>query len=264
MPHIYHDPAALESSVPVYWARLEFFGRIAALIPDVLTRLRDDVLPVFQATWQDTDPAHLRQWRTLRTMAGQFRAMPDARRRDAVIRLGADPVPLVDALTAWGAQWNLSDDWCADVALSTLRWWANVPETLTSESGLSWHPGGIGTWVVILDVPPLDAWKPNIESWEAFSVRVDEWKKRNRGTAEATAAAAGMTLPPEKRARSSPDRGRDFEMLARFQVQGWTQRNIAGTYRTPRGHQLTEKAVADALRRTADMIGLTRRSTPPE
>lgn len=248
MPRIgaeYQDPSEGDQATTVQHARLVFLSRIERVAPDVLTTLRDGVLPQF-SSWR---VAGAEPWYFMAACARwpSLHAMPQSEPLAA----------FTAALEAWAARWRLTDEWLKDDALSTLRTWHEFPQTLTYKP-LHFHSTGWGGAVLELDMPPCLPFEPTMETWDAFAARVEEWTRQNRQSAQRLAKDHGLEAGPEKRGK---DPALHFEWLVRYQCQGWTHERIATEYEAPSSPDglRARSTVTKALKETAKLIGLTLR-----
>jgi hypothetical protein len=187
------------------------------------------------------------------------------------------------AIAPWQDRWHLTDEWIAGevyLALVLVR----RPLPATARVGASWtyfdrEPGGPfspiypptggvpGTTAFLHSLAkplaPLFVfsarWYPQYES----RAEISRWLRKQfeqdltayLDACETTMEAAGLVRAPKKYPRLRGDARQHLDWLVRFQVQEWSQTRIAQHYE--RGNA---KTVADALRKTATLIGLTRRS----
>jgi hypothetical protein len=248
--------------------RFRFLHRAAALEPDLQPSLAEAIEAVPVATfempeyrsnggadaWSQAFEEHLAQFERIRT-----------------------------AIAPWQDRWHLTDEWIAGevyLALVLVR----RPLPATARVGASWtyfdrEPGGPfspiypptggvpGTTAFLHSLAkplaPLFVfsarWYPQYES----RAEISRWLRKQfeqdltayLDACETTMEAAGLVRAPKKYPRLRGDARQHLDWLVRFQVQEWSQTRIAQHYE--RGNA---KTVADALRKTATLIGLTRRS----
>jgi len=233
-----------------HWGRQIFLYVVSRVEPAVLGTLRDEVHGVYLETSRDLDH-------------------PDT----------------AGAMRAWAARWNLSEPWVLEYARQTLEAWGMT----------RWKPGEphpprrgmrIGNWpdrpakelrwefghrvafprVEPPQPPPVRVipWEPTLVRWTDYAAaqreQFDLWLTRYRAIVDRWAAENDMAPTTRKRSRRDDGPLAHYEWLARWQVQGWTQQAIGKHY-----GRREEKTVADAIRRTSELIGLARRSlTTPE
>jgi len=253
----------------VWTARMIFLSKVEVLAPQVLEALRDDVAPHYLAAWEAPDdrfptrehwelaPSFFRQ--DIATLAAEH---PDA----SYSRLA----PFNDALRTWSDQFHLADEWCAQVALHTLNDWARSSHPVREP--LRFRLPSFGGAVPEDPTPPdfrLPEWSPTFETWAEVEERAraafENALKQYREAGRAWAGGLGLEAAPTMKAPKDLDLSAHFEWLVRWQVQGWTQPRIANEYKRrfgqdPAWKERDPKSIASALRKTADLIGLTRRS----
>lgn len=260
----YHLPSDLHSAA-LTDARAVFLRRVEQHAPEVLRSLREDVLPVYRHTWANPDLQTRvgRQWWDRN--AASWHLIIDMVEQGQAGYEGL--VPLLHALQEWRDRFSLADDWLLSDALETLYTWTCVPGHLDSAPDeFIQHDDDGGVWepIVAPAAFSLPECLPTLETWAAYEKRArrafDAVLREYRRSVDAYAKAAGLVASTEKRNRTGGDPFKHFDWLVRFQVQRWTHKKIAGHYRTTAGHAYTEKTVASAIRRTAESIGLTRRS----
>ncbi len=221
----------------------ELFQAIRRVAPEVLERLRDDVLPCFEEARAESSPLTLRK----------------VKQADPISDEGL--VPLKRAFDGWANSFYLTDQWAESIAWQTLDRWIASQEARDllqiSLPSVTWIP------------PVSDAdreftfsdpgWDPALETKKTFVTRIgDRFEERLQVYLAAVThqfECQGWERTPEKR------REDHFEWLARYQVQGWTHRMIADEYSTD-AKILGEDTVSKALNRLANRMGLTLR--PPD
>lgn len=191
----------------------------------------------------------------------------------------AIPAVAVEHVHAWQCRWNLPDQWARDFALSMLSFVAFVEAHHEDIEGLFEADDTAAIDIIFRGaIPPSDrrtldmamevsGTLPLVE--EGFLPAVDRWvvteETRKDATArmrrsfeqqlqqyldavEMEAREAALLRTPEKHQHLH------YEWLARWQVQGWSYGQVAMHYK------VSEKTVKDAIPRTANEIGLTRRT----
>jgi hypothetical protein len=185
-------------------------------------------------------PESLGTWQVLVTFIDQFLPESDA---------------LVDAIRAWAVQFNLTDEWILDIAVTTLGAWVNEPEAIDQPT---WH------FPDILMLQPLNptekqfsfaaSWDAPFESWQDFDPRIqrsfrkarDEFKEQVEGLLQ----SRGWQHPSTRQTEH-------FRWLALYQVKTMSalqiftklKLNLAGGANT----------VSKGITKTAGLIGLTLR-----
>ena len=189
------------------------------------------------------------------------------------------------AIVPWQNRWHLTDDWiCDELYLALVFVRRSLPATdRVCESWKYFDREPIGPFSPIypptgglpgttgflhsLAKPPAHQfvfsarWYPQYESRADISRSLRKQFKQDLtaylDAVEKQMETAGLVKTPKKRPRRGGDAMQHFDWLVHFQVQCWTQASIAAKY-----GDLDISTVAYALRSTAELIGLTRRSTP--
>lgn len=231
-----------EYDTPRLWGRVEFVRRAAEIEPKLLESLVDDVFP-FES--------------------------------------GEDERGLKRAFAAWRERWCLLDDWIvpfvayvsprryddddirryvrppedrAAMLREVKRTWGSVvvryPPRSEPASPTMWFPSQLFKFQYSPWMPTME-WRSNYTAFvkHSFERALNEYLD----DIERRAEAAGLKRTPEKRARSG-DATLHYEWLARWQVQGWSYAAISKHYR------VSKKTVETAIPKTAEEIGLTRRT----
>ncbi len=187
------------------------------------------------------------------------------------------------AIMPWQNRWHLTDDWISEELHSALCWITGNLRA-TERVGAAWKyfdlervrpfsaiypptgglPGTTGfQHSLAKPLPPLFAfhgrWYPQYE----FRADISRWLRKQfeqeltayLDAVEKQMKTAGLVKTPKKCPRSGGDTMQHFDWLVCFQVQEWSHHLIGQHY-----GRLDDKTVADALRKTATLIGLTRRS----
>lgn len=189
------------------------------------------------------------------------------------------------AIMPWQNDWRLTDDWISEELHSAFCWVSgNLPATERVHAAWKYFnrepirpfspiypptgglPGTTGFRHYLSEPVPLllvfrARWYPQYE----FRADILGWLKGQfeqeltayLDAVEKQMKAAGLVKTPIKRSRRGGDAMQHFDWLVLFQVRYRTQASIAKQY-----GNLDISTVADALRSTAELIGLTRRSTP--
>ena len=167
-----------------------------------------------------------------------------------------EAVPLRSAIEEWGANWNLSDEWCFGIALHTLvRWVKSEPHR---EARVWFFPGSVGS------MP---------RAWFTFETKGyqaiwDDWgETKKRMTSEFQRALGEHKRAQELAVREAEDRtieekrhSEHFEWLVRFQALGEPPDAIVRWIGQKRaGRPPTSQSVLEGLRTAADLIGLSLR-----
>lgn len=212
------------------FARELFLNRIRRDAPAVLETLREQVLPVYREQWSEG-------------------------------RVGM-------ALHEWGSRWNLTDPWCLDLALETLREWAGWPLALRH---LTWArpPRPDRMWAGG-DEPRrptlrLPAWFPALQTFASFEAEAREaferWVQSYREAGEEWASRHGVEPVPDDRPGHESSPALRFSWLVRFQVLGESASAIASAPDPddPDAPPVDTGTVGDVVAREAARIGLTLR-----
>ena len=172
---------------------------------------------------------------------------------------------LRDSVHRWAQQHSLTDPWLLDTILINLCMWANSPDR---HQALDWtYPGGhliskkskgakgvsliMGSpgGVYIESRPPDESprpYDPVVETRSEYIASLEPYLDKQ----EAVFRSIGFHKTKLKRKRVH------FEWLVRYQIQSWSQRQIADAYSDT---TLTEDAIGKAVRETAELVGLTVR-----
>lgn len=252
-------------------ARKLFLDKVAELAPDVKASLFDDILQTYREAYQKTQPPPEQV-----SPAGPFgeevvRQHPPEWvswqwREDHWNGDDSDWPPELSQLRKqvldWAQRWNLQDPWVLDAVLRTLRVWHKRIDPGTSpesEQPLKFHPP---RFIDSLATPPFEfchqAWRPQWTTWEAFNEQVRSEFERQltayRKAREAEVEEQGLERSPKKLKQLEANADQHFDWLVRFQVLKQTQSHIAAQV------SRTKRTVQDALRHTAELVGITRRS----
>ncbi len=281
MPRIgpeYRDPRIDYSR---WSAQKLFLERVSELVPETLDSLRQDVLPAFRRAAEATRPSPRPP-----THVGPFgdpsvrRASPIPWRTWAQITIDVyakqpEMSALRDRLSTWSSHWNLTDDWALDSAIRTLRS-MEAKSRRRASVDIDGELVLLPPWVVAgARIVPFTferrGWIPQKQQWIAYQAETREefehQLKKYRDDWASWLEASGPWRPglkrsPEKRTRGGDDAFRHSDWLVRFQVQGWTHERIAKEYDRAYDDAVRKtNTVADAIRETAKLIGLTRRSS---
>lgn len=256
----YYDPREGANAHHTHVARLDFFECIAHTAPEVLTALRDDVLPTVDAPslWP---PPLTSPWPLVGLNA---EAVPND--TDATLGMMAywpwpPDAPPRRALESWARRYHLGDAWLLSCALFTLLHWVLYPDQHLASSPLVFQMTGWLERTLEVDVPPCEPYRPTQESLRNFALRVEGWTRMNIEAAAQLAAARGLRRTPRKNAsRRAAAQNLHYEWLVRWQCQEWTEEGIAKKYqREYDAIKRTSRTVRRALTQTAQLIGLTLR-----
>lgn len=174
------------------------------------------------------------------------------------------PSPTDEELGAWASRWHLSEPWVLEVARDSIEWWAvSKPEPLT------WSLIGPEKGALVPPVPSLDLgpWWPWFETRQEAERRLrKDFPKRLKAYLDGVQASLeeqGLSRPQEKRSNLAEhadiggDAAQHFTWLALYQCQEMSHQTIADQLNRDR------RSVGKALKKTADMIGLTLREPKP-
>ncbi len=157
-------------------------------------------------------------------------------------------------ILSWGERWHLTDPWLLDVALQYLRlrhqghpWDAEDPFV----KGRFPDPSFIDTDKQVGLVRP--EWHPQWESRAAY--KENRLREIDEHMDEKEAWAESQGMKPGIKKRGSFDK--HFEWLARYQVVPESYGEVGQVVHADRS------TVRDAVRKTADLIGLTLRAGSP-
>ena len=256
---------------PIHPGRQSFLNAISLVAPEVLSDLQQNVLS-FYVEWQGSTSkqTNTRRLRRLSNsavsppVAALSKELYEARTRKYAhfpSDTGAARRQFEDKLQAWGTRWNLTDAWILDAASNLLRTWypdqprrrllwhyptAQIPEILRAKERSfrfqHWRWPIEAAWT-------REMFHENILA--KFERELDEYCER----IERLAAERGIKPHRSKRGRS----GSEFEhyhWLAKYQL------GLASAAELAKSSGVTVRAVQDALKRTAEEIGLHRRTVP--
>ncbi len=248
-------------------SRRVFLHRAASLVPELLPSLAEAIKLV---------PAEALELPAYPDDGGGYGRLAESVSRFEQFRAG---------ITQWQNRWHLTDDWVSGELHSALSWLrGNLPalervrtawKYFDLERPRSFSPiyppkGGLpGTTgfqhSLAKPLPPLFVFRARWYPQYEFRADISRWLRKQfdqdlvayLDAVEKQMETAGLVKTPTKRPRRGGDSMQHFDWLVRFQVQGWTQARIAAE-----NSNLDISTVADALRSSATLIGLTRRSTP--
>ena len=232
-----YEPADLWMSQPR--ARALFFAAVRRVVPRVYDDLAGEPFELFRSCGFSN--------------AAELWSLPES----------AAPA-LWAGLRRWGKRWNLADGWVLETVLTFLDDWLAFPEhhatrthpEVPSSEG-DWTP----FWRSMLEPDPLppddrrvsfDAeWDPILttraEAERELRGAFEDYLRRRLDEIETLAESRGLVPTAEKR------RPEHFEWLVYYQVELWSQGEIAEQYGVDR------TTVRDALKHAADLLGLTLR-----
>lgn len=167
-------------------------------------------------------------------------------------------VALRDAVLAWGDRWRLRDDWILDVAVSTLREMYHDPTG--SDSFAEPDFMAKATPLAPFEFRPLILEsETDSEYTSAVLVALKEYCARSK---EIAVIEGLLPVPLKKKPKDTSNTDLHVEWLVRHQVQGWSHKQIAIRYgRAYNEFKGTSRTVSNAVRKTADLIGLTLRTS---
>ena len=225
---------------PKHHAQDYFLRAVAAVAPEVLVTFESDVAEAARGAGTRLDDPESLFW-----LSSHIRPFKEA----------------------WQARWNLRETWVSTAADFTLWEWLRldgrtIQDVWPAMGGLIRELDDYDAQDFTITVVP---WIPGVETRAAAEARLrgelEDFLRRHLNGREREAEAVGMMRTPTKRARRGQDPNAHFEWLARFQVQEWSYSRIASHY------DVSRRAVEDAVRLTAELIDLTRRTvrarTPP-
>lgn len=263
----------------IAWAgRRVFLLAVLRVAPQTVDSLAQDVLPAYSPEFS----AYQEGTRTFVCFAdGVLRYVVGSGVQNLAARLAARSglwvpslsagddadkalAPFAAALAGWAGRWHLRDDWILNVALTTLDSLSRVERPCASwrfvASILRYpHYGGPMPAAPALT---LDPWLPTTETYAAYRTRALSECARQLDEylfcVDEHYDEAGFKLTPEYRALEH-----HAEWLVRYQVleEEWPDiaatatRELADGRRAP----VTDQAVRDAVKKTADLLGLTLR-----
>jgi hypothetical protein len=243
-----------------------FFRHVDELVPDVLARLRADVMPVYAETVAGhLDCPSCASWRDWHRSAAIL-DMP--RVADAVPHL----VPLVNALRQWSEDHGFADGWMRDVAVETMHWWWLRGDTA---DGWQLHLRGVVSFdpdsddappaIAPLVLPPCDPLQQSLDEYETMArgMLAAHLREHRRAVQEWATGHPELQRPPAKRDRTRHGVDVHVAWLVLWQVSRWTRPAIANKYnvgKRTRGatrivHSGTS-SIADGVQSAADLIGL--------
>jgi hypothetical protein len=172
---------------------------------------------------------------------------------------GPDNVQLVEFVKAWGERFKLTDPWLHQAATLTLHQWHTDPEA----------PGAL-FWAGLPDMPiqttppaerqmmfEAQGWLGESEDWIEFKRRAtdtfNEQLKAYKVGVDAKLKHIGSRSAPKLREKDH------FRWLALYQVRGWSPRKLATDLIENDRRDISENGVLRAIRRKAQLIGLTLR-----
>lgn len=213
---------------------------------EALDELREHVLPAFQKTVEATtsDESPRPDWLSPQGLRGQWTQLP------------AEPPELRtlrDAIGEWAVGHVLPAPELMDAVLEVLRDWADVAPKLRFR---------VPPVVDVADHPAFEfefpAWTPRWTSESEYRRELKSAFKRELHTymqeRKAEAEEQGLDPSPEKLGQLGEGAEQHFEWLVWFQVREQELTEIADA--TGRA----EPTVQEAIHRTADLVGITRRS----
>lgn len=248
-------------------ARKIFLDMVSDQVSDVLKTLRDEVLPSYKRAYDETKPSPSTSKQKTPFGTDVTRQLPPGwirwswRDGDWDIDQDDQPPELLEfrkRLLRWGEDWNLPETWVLDASLRTLRRW-RARQNQGSEIALEFEPLPFAD---VSDKPAFtfefSAWTPRWTSWaeyskelrEAFEDQLETYREQR----QAEASERGLKKSPTKLGQADSAATQHFEWLVRFQVKEHTISRIANDA------SRSEQTVQDALRSTADLVGLRRRS----
>ena len=220
------DPAA-KVPTPMADGR-RFFLEAVKVAPAVLESLKEELLPLYE---EAVDQDRVATWEGPPVLTGED---SELERR------------LVD----WSRRYHLNESWILDSALLTLRFFSRGVKTkyFVVPAQFRSHP----------EFPPLQfeepAWIPDLHTKKQYMTRArSNFEKELQDyvqSIEAKLRALGWKKTPQKRLAKPLQH---FEWLVQYQCAGWSQGRIGEEYKAG------QKTVSEALKRTADLIGLTLR-----
>jgi hypothetical protein len=200
-----------------------FLQSVARVHGDVLTTLRKEVFPKYK----------------------RFAKHPAASIPANARNL---PVTLRHAIRGWAGLFNLSDEWCMEVALNTLKMWTQCPSQARL---LRWSlPGNVSTvkGAALRFEFSDEGWRS--EAWSQFEARILKRTKQLLRDYRKQIGGDG----PEKRDL------RHLDWLALYQCKGQTYSQIANRVSKATADNIGEDTVRKAVHGTASLIGLTLRA----
>ncbi len=229
-------------NVPRALARDEFLITVAELAPEVLRSLRDDVLPVFEAT----NSAELRP----RPRPHWLLAFPDE---------------LITTLKAWGDCWHLDEEWIYEQALRLLGTWHRYPHFAAREP-LAWRGLAFAAWEGPRGLPLVfehAGWIPTETSPKAFKEAARDAFESYLRDYLADMEADVKARPDLERTPIKPSLREHLSWLVRYQAleEEWSDITATATRELADGRRkpVEQQAVEGAVKKTAKLLGLTLR-----
>ena len=241
-------------SQATFSARERLLELIEEMTGHVITELQREALPPF-----------------LTLMTGMGWVVADAmasrggRRPFEIVRLKAEGTQgcdeLLAALDGWQEKWQLRAPWIEAAVLQALTHWSRRSDTVAEGA---W-PGEFKQlgWL------PQSGEPPSLRGYNPFDETRSSYREEVRATLDAylenverdARERLGAENWKEKRSRGSRGTDQHLRWLVRFQVLGEKQQSIAdnptgdGT-----GRRREMNTLQDALRSTAELVGLKRRT----
>jgi hypothetical protein len=225
--------------------RREFLQCLSRVVPDCVRELTGEPLRLLQAALADREPPVcarrcFRQWEFVGAAEDETHPLLADLRR---------------VIQSWSDRWGLSDDWVLELVLRTLWHW-NIDEEACKE--LRWTPTvGVGYYHPLLHSDLLfkfthNRWNPRNEEWSVYNKRLEQAFRKYKDMYRTMLKFEICEGRGKPAARKLNDQ--HFEWLVRYQVQRWPPTAIAQKYCHDAAKETT---VRDALRSTAELIGLT-------
>jgi hypothetical protein len=248
------------TDIPRAVARRHFLIAIEDKVPEVLETLYHDVFPLCSSHW-----SYMEQWEQEMGLLYVDKALEyyDA---------GGLPTAYGNALVSWLKHWNFTEDWLMDAATGTLQNWRNVKDVPgfpylgdRTLDRLEWHlqmydrtPNGSLRFDLTSFRYYPQSWDPFVETRKQFKDRFMERLEKHLDAyldkVDSIAIAQGALPTPEKRNLEH------FAWTVLYQALGLSYQQIADRY--AEGGDLDKESVRDAVRKTADFIGIRLR--PPK
>ena len=240
------DFHASSANRPKHMGRWRFLLLIEELSPATWDSLREDVLPLYEHSVWQAEVSEL----------GSPEALECGR-----------------AIQAWHVRWRLHDEWLRPVVSWALHLWAEYG----SEEPVFMAWVQIENFQALLaedqvvdnltTAPPSfdsEAWNPTRERWVDFQKRaLDRVRQDLTNYRRKVEDQDGLTKWRKKRRRADREPDQHMKWLVRFQVLGESHQSIADDpLGDGNGRRVEVRTVEDAIRSTAELIGLTRRSLP--
>ena len=208
-------------------ARVLFMEEISKVAPWVLTELRDQVLPVYNAARKDRgfNERHLESWESVSSSTPTHRPYL---------------LKLKTRITQFAIDHHLDAEWACAIFLRTVREWSPSIAKIaaTSSRPLPWA------------YPPGSA---------RFALSRGEEHEQKVAREEHKSGKAVTKLVEQRGFKRSALKHdvTHFRQLARFQILGWSHERIA----SEKGQMAGRKTVSEALARTAALLPLDLRPT---